>query len=83
MRSTTFVAALLVLLGSASARPEVVRPVVPLPKAVLASPAAETNPTLEATSPLSSSQALTTWAGPWVEHPGPYPPLYDHRYITW
>lgn len=83
MRSTIAAAALLVLFASATARPEVVRPPVPLPQAVLAPPAVEPNPTLEASSPRSSSQAPTAWAGPWVSSPEPYPPLYDHHYITW
>jgi hypothetical protein len=77
------VAALLVLFASATAGSEVLHPAARLPQAVLAAPAAESNPTLEARSPHSSPQALAAWPGPWVVHPGPYPPLYDHRFITW
>jgi hypothetical protein len=84
MSSTISVAALLFLFASAEANPKVVRPEVALPEAVLAHPAAETDPSLQALPGWWSSRAtLEEWGGPWVPHPGPYPPLYDHRYTTW
>jgi hypothetical protein len=83
MSSTISIAALLFLFASAAANPKVVRPDAALPEAVLAHPAAETDPSLKAVPGWWSSRAPEEWSGPWVSHPGPYPPLYDHRYITW
>jgi len=82
MSLMTSLAVLLALLSSASAVRERSRPIEPLPQAVLAHPVVESEPSLEA-APRWSPQALAQWGGPWVEHPGPYPALYDHRYITW
>jgi len=82
MSLMTSLAALLMLLSSAAAARERPRPIETLPQAVLAHPNAESDPSLEA-PPRWSPQALAQWGGPWVEHPGPYPALYDHRYITW
>jgi hypothetical protein len=73
----------MILFAAAQANPKVVRPDMTLPEAVLAHPATETDPSLQAVPGWSSSRALEGWGGPWVTHPGPYPPLYDHRYITW
>jgi hypothetical protein len=83
MSSTISVAALMILFAAAEANPKVVRHDATLPEAVLAHPAAETDPSLQAVPGWSSPRALEEWGGPWVTHPGPYPPLYDHRYITW
>jgi hypothetical protein len=89
MSSTISVAALLVLLGSAGAAPEASRPATEvsraaeaLPEAVLAYPAAGTDPSLQflLSPPRWSPQALAAWGGPWANIPGG---LYDHRYITW
>jgi hypothetical protein len=82
MRLMTSLAALLMLLSSAAAARERSRPIEPLPQAVLPHPVAESGPPLEA-APRWSPQALAQWGGPWVDHPGPYPELYDHRYVTW
>jgi hypothetical protein len=77
-------ATLLILFASAGAAREPSRPVEPpLPEAVLPHPTAESDRPLEA-APRWTPQALAEWPGPWVEeHPGPYPPLYDHRFTTW
>jgi len=82
MRLMTSLAALLMLLSSAAAARERSRPIEPLPQAVLPHPVAESGPSVEA-APRWSPQALAQWGGPWVDHPGPYPELYDHRYVTW
>jgi len=76
MSLMTSLAVLLALLSSASAVRERSRPIEPLPQAVLAHPVVESEPSLEA-APRWSPQALAQWGGPWVEHPGPYPALYD------
>jgi hypothetical protein len=93
MSSTIAVAALLLLFASAdvNAQPDVsahasaaLHPTPELPQAVLAHPAAETDSSLQAAPGWwSSSRSLAEWGGPWASRPGPYPPLYDHRYITW
>jgi hypothetical protein len=83
MSLRTSLAALVILFSFAGAAREPSRPVEPLPQAVLPHPIAENDRPLEV-PPRWSPQALAGWPGPWVEeHPGPYPPLYDHRYITW
>ena len=76
---TIAVAALVLLAASAGAKPHPSRPTAELPQEVLAHPAAEPNPSLQAMQRLWSPQVLATWGGPWVPGPG----LYDHRYITW
>jgi hypothetical protein len=82
MSLRTSLATLLILFSSAGVARERSRPVESLPQAVLPHPIADNDRSLEA-APRWSPQALAEWGGPWVEHPGPYPPLYDHRYITW
>jgi hypothetical protein len=75
--SSTISAALLFLFASALA-PKVSRPALALPEAVLAHPAAETDPSQQP-APRWSAQALAAWPGPWGMQAG----LYDHRYVTW
>jgi hypothetical protein len=82
MSLRTSLITLLILFSSAGAARERSRPIEALPQAVMPHPAAESDRSHEA-APRWSPQALAEWGGPWVEHPGPFPPLYDHRYITW
>jgi hypothetical protein len=77
MSSTISVVAFLLL--SAAATPVVSGSAVPLPQAVLAHPAAESEPSLQPPLRPWSSEAFASWGGPWLLRPG----LYDHRYITW
>ena len=79
MSSTMSFVVLLLLAASAGAAPVVSGPVVPLPQAVLAHPAAETNPSLQPLLHPWSPEAHAEWGGPWLLRPG----LYDHQYITW
>ena len=91
MSSTIAVAAVLLLFTSADANPQLdvsahaagaVHSTRELPEAVLAHPAAETDP-LQAMPGWSSARSLAEWVGPRASPPGPYPPLYDHLYTTW
>jgi hypothetical protein len=79
MSSTISVVALLLVAASAGAAPVVSGAAAPLPQAVLAHPAAETNPSGQALLHPWSPEAYAAWGGPWLLRPG----LYDHRYITW
>jgi len=78
--SSTVSAALLLLVAAAHPTPKIPRAAVEVPEAVLAHPAAEADPSLQAVPPRWSLRALAAWGGPWVSRPGE---LYDHRYVTW
>jgi hypothetical protein len=80
MSSTISLSALLLLVSAALIPPAVPRPTTALPQAVLAHPAADATPTLQAQTPGWFPRALATWGGP---QPPPREGMYDERYITW